>query len=78
MDLANFLPKTRRWDRQRVAGLRTFFGEDELETKALLVYRVNGHPTSDDTVVVDFVPYALLSASASILKPELPHTDGAE
>ncbi|MEX1055235.1 MAG: hypothetical protein WED81_04350 [Rhodothermales bacterium] len=74
MDLANFLPKTRVWDRPRIDGLRRFFGESELDRKTLLVFRVDGRITPDDSVVVEFVPYALLSPDSSILKKELPQS----
>lgn len=72
IDLSNFVSKTDRWDDARIAGLRKMFGEHELRDRDLLVMRVNGRIDQDDSVIVEFVPYARLSAERSMLNEELP------
>lgn len=72
IDLANFVSKTKSWDDERVAGLRKMFGEQELAERNLLVMRVNGRITSDDSVKVVFVPYALLTVDGNTLNEDLP------
>lgn len=72
IDLSNFVSKSRRWDEARVGGLRKMFGEHELEDRTLLVMRVNGLITPEDSVVVEFVPYVRMGAEGSILNDELP------
>lgn len=72
IDLSNFVSKTRRWDEARVRGLRKLFGEHQLEDRTLLVMRVNGRIEPDDSVIVEFVPYARLSADDTRLNEELP------
>ncbi len=72
IDLSNFVSKSRRWDDARVRGLRKMFGERELRDRTLLVMRVNGRITREDSVIVEFVPYARLSAEGAVLNEELP------
>ena len=71
IDLANFVSKSRVWNENRVAGLRRMFGEEELGRNSLLVMRVNGRITPDDSVQVSFVPYVYLGADSSRLNPEI-------
>lgn len=72
IDLSNFLSKSERWDENRVAGLRKMFAAHTLEDRRILVMRVNGRITADDSVTVEFVPYALLSSETSTMNPTLP------
>ncbi len=72
IDLANFLSKSSRWDDQRVAGLHNMFAAHTLEERKLLVMRVNGRITPEDSVTFEFVPYALLTSETSTLNPSLP------
>ncbi len=72
IDLANFISKTERWDERRVAGLRKMFKANTLGDRRLLVMRVNGRITPDDSVIVEFVPHAVLTADATTLNEALP------
>jgi len=70
IDLSNFVSKTKTWTPERIEGLRTMFYANELDEN-LLVMRVNGRITETDSVVVEFVPYALISRSGASLNPAL-------
>lgn len=72
IDLSNFLSKSNRWDERRVGGLRTMFAANSLDDRRLLVMRVNGRITPEDSVTVEFVPYAILSTESTSLHPALP------
>ena len=45
---------------------------ESLEDRRLLVLRVNGRITPDDSVIVEFVPHAVLTAEATTLNEALP------
>ena len=71
IDLSNFVSKTTTWDADRVAGLRAMFYADRLDDRALLVMRVNGRMDEQDSVRVEFVPYALVRRDTTLLRPQL-------
>ena len=72
IDLANFISKSKRWDEPRVAGLAKMFASHTLEDQRLLVMRVNGRITPDDSVIVEFIPHALLTSESTTLSEVLP------
>lgn len=72
IDLSNFLSKSTRWDDARIEGLRKMFAARALNDTRLLVMRVNGRITEEDSVIVEFVPYALLASDATTMNEELP------
>lgn len=72
IDLSNFISKSKRWDEARVAGLRKMFATHSLEDRRLLVLRVNGRITAEDSILVEFVPYALLTSKGTALHESLP------
>ena len=74
IDLANFVSKTSIWSEERIAGLRKLLGPAELSSRTLLVMRVNGRSSEDDSVMVEFVPYVLLSNEESVLNETLPRS----
>lgn len=71
IDLSNFVSKTETWNAARVAGLRRMF-YDQLDGRALLVMRANGHLTGEDSVAIEYVPYVVLRPDGSALNPRLP------
>jgi len=70
IDLANFVSKTERWDDRRVEALRMLFSA-RLNGRRLLVMRADGRIDEDDSVRVQFIPYALLSPSGVEMNPSL-------
>lgn len=73
IDLSNYVSKTEAWTSSRTQGLRTMFS-DETERHTFLVMRVNGTMTEQDSVVVEYVPYALVRDDHVALNPSLPRT----
>lgn len=71
IDLSNFVSKTEIWHAERVQGLRQMF-HDHVGQRDLLVVRVNGRITAQDSVVVEYVPYALLRDEDTELHSDLP------
>lgn len=71
IDLSNFVSKTKEWSPERVEGLRRMFYSDDFDEEQLLVMRVNGKITEADSVVVEFVPYALVNRTGAVLNPML-------
>ncbi|MGM0706620.1 MAG: hypothetical protein ACQETP_11950 [Bacteroidota bacterium] len=74
IDLSNYVSKTEAWTLSRTAGLRTMFGQ-ETDQHTFLVMRVNGQMTEQDSVVVEYVPYALVRDREVELNPSLPRSD---
>lgn len=73
IDLSNYVSKTEAWTPSRTEGLRTMFG-DETNVHTFLVMRVNGQMTEQDSVVVEYVPYALIRNDEVALNPSLPRS----
>ncbi|MDZ4701437.1 MAG: hypothetical protein SH809_17120 [Rhodothermales bacterium] len=59
-DVANFVAKSSTWNADRVAALRTIFGEATQE-RSLLVMRVQGRLVDQDEVEVHYTPFILLA-----------------
>lgn len=70
IDLANFVSKTEEWTPKRIQGLRSLFASHLME-RELLVMRVNGRMTEDDSVVVEYVPYVHMTPDSTALRPGL-------
>ena len=70
-DLSNFLSKTRHWDDERASSLYKMFAPHTSNGRRLLVMLVEGRITADDSVIVEFVPYALLDSASYRLNPTL-------
>lgn len=76
IDLSNYVSKTETWTPTRTNGLRTMFGA-ETEHHTFLVMRVNGVITERDSVVVEYIPYALVRDNGVDLNPSLPRAPTA-
>ena len=70
-DLSNFLSKTRRWDDERASRLYGMFAPHTADGRRLLVMQVTGRIDPDDSVVVEFIPHALIDSSSYSLNPTL-------
>lgn len=77
IDLANFVSKTRNWDEPRLAALRRMFYPDGEVTRPLLVFRVDGSITDDDSVVVAYRPYVLITPDSVVGSPALSSLDSS-
>lgn len=70
IDLSNFVSKTEEWNTERVNALHGLF-KGRIGDRTLLVMRVNGRITPSDSVVIEYVPYARLTAQQAQLNPRL-------
>jgi hypothetical protein len=69
--IANFVSKTKTWDRQRVNGLQKLFTSSRLGDRDLLVMKAEGYLTDDNDVSIRFIPYVWLRADSVQLNPAL-------
>jgi len=74
IDFANFVSKTRDWNEIRVQALRNMIGEQNLESRYLMIYKVTGKMTPDDEVVIQATPFILLTPDGNKMNPLLPQT----
>jgi hypothetical protein len=72
IDFANFVSKTRDWNDIRIQALRNMVGEQNLETRYLMVYKVSGEMTPENEVVIVATPFILLTPQGHIFNPLLP------
>ena len=70
-DLANFVSKTKVWDRARIDGLRTMLGTGDLRQRTLLVMKMQGRLDGDD-VTITATPFMLLTPDSVAFNPNLP------
>ena len=70
-DLSNFLSKTRKWDEERASSLYKMFAPHAADGRRILVMQVRGRIDAGDSVVVEFVPYALVDSASYRLNPTL-------
>jgi hypothetical protein len=72
IDYSNFMSKTKNWDRKRVQALRDMFKEENLQGNKWLAMKVSGHLAGKDSVVVEALPFWLLTVDSSYKNPNLP------
>lgn len=70
-DVANYVSKSKVWDRERVQGFRAIFGRALGRSHHLLVLRVQGTLTPSDSVTVTATPFLLLTPDSTYLNPTL-------
>lgn len=71
IDFANFVGKTREWDRDRTEALRELLDARELRDTYWAVHRVRGYLAEGDSVVVESTPLMILSADTTIRNPKI-------
>jgi hypothetical protein len=72
IDYSNFMSKTKEWDAKRVQALRDMFKEENLQGSKWLAMKVSGQLEGADSVVVEALPFWLLTADSSYKNPNLP------
>lgn len=72
IDYSNFMSKTKEWDAKRVQALRNMFKEENLKGNKWLTMKVSGHLEGKDSVVIEALPFWLLSEDSSFRNPNLP------
>lgn len=71
IDYSNFVSKTKEWTPNRLKALRFMIGEDNLQNRNLIIFKVNGHLTKTDSVHIDYTPYFLFTADTTLINPTL-------
>lgn len=71
IDYSNFVSKTKDWNPTRVAALRTMLGEDYLQNRDWMIYKVNGKLVGDDSVSVLATPWLLFKSDTTLFNPNL-------
>lgn len=72
IDFSNFVSKTRDWNELRVQALRDMIGEENMVDRKLMIYKVRGHMTDDNEVVITATPFILLAPDKNSFNPYLP------
>lgn len=72
IDYANFVSKTRNWTPQRIQALRDMLGNEAIEGKSIMIYKVRGGMTPEKTVAVKATPFILLAPDTTYFNPALP------
>ncbi|MTI88609.1 MAG: hypothetical protein FH748_11630 [Balneolaceae bacterium] len=71
IDFANYISKTKNWDKGKLNGLRTTFQIDKYPGEMWLATRVRGYLTEEDSVVIEAIPMFLFTADTTIKNPLL-------
>lgn len=74
IDFSNFVVKTKNWNKKRLEALRFMLGEQELENKNLLVYKVNGKLSDQDQVKITYTPFLYFTKDSTYYNPQLDST----
>lgn len=69
-DVANYLQKAGQWDEQKIQGIRTLFGS-EVNRRNIMLYRVQGKLTHNDSVSVLAQPFLYMTSDTTILNPDI-------
>ncbi|MFU8860886.1 MAG: hypothetical protein ACNA8K_10705 [Cyclonatronaceae bacterium] len=72
IDYSNFVSKTRDWNPVRVQALRNMLGENILENRRLMIYKVRGELINSDSVAIEATPMLLLEPDTTLFNPNLP------
>ena len=69
IDIANYISKTKVWDKEKLDGLRTTFKIDQYPGQIWMATRVIGHLNEDNSLVIEAIPMFLYSADTTIKNP---------
>jgi hypothetical protein len=72
IDFSNFISKTDHWNHNRKHALITMFGTANLGQSRWMVHKVQGHLTAQDSVIVQAVPFLLVTRDTVLTNPHLP------
>ncbi|SMO42798.1 hypothetical protein [Fodinibius sediminis] len=71
IDFANYISKTRNWDRPKINGLRSTFQIDEYPGEQWMPTRVVGAINDEGSVVIRAIPMFLFTADTTYKNPNL-------
>ena len=71
IDFANYISKTKKWNSQRINGLRSTFQIDQYPDQMWMVTRVIGTFDQQNEVVIKAIPMFLFTADTTLKNPLL-------
>jgi hypothetical protein len=71
IDYSNFVSKTQNWTTSRLEALRYMIGEEHIQDRNFVIFKVNGRLSESDSVVIEYTPQFLFAADTTILNPYL-------
>lgn len=74
IDFSNFVSKTENWTETRKQALNNMFGNDAPEERRWMVVKVEGKLVGEDSVVVQIVPFFLITEDTVAANPTLPES----
>lgn len=74
IDFSNFVSKTENWTASRQQALKNMFGEDVLGQQRWMAAKVQGELVAEDSVVINIVPYFLITEDSISVNPNLPES----
>ncbi len=73
IDFSDFVSKTDVWNETRKNALLQKFPPDSLQQNQWMITKVQGRLTHKDSVIVDAVPFLMVSGDSVITNPTLPN-----
>lgn len=71
IDFANYISKTKHWDKDRIEGLKQPLKFEEHPDEMWMATRVTGYLTENDSVVVKAIPMFLFTKDTTFKNPNL-------
>ena len=68
-DVANYVSKVTSWDAERLRGFRAMFADYDLSRRSLLVMKVRGELSGNDSVAIVATPLLLFASDSTHLNP---------
>jgi len=75
IDYSNFVSKTKSWNEERIAALRTMLGEDYFVSSDWMIYKVKGKLIGNDSVSVAYIPYLMFSHDSTSFNPNFERSE---
>ncbi|MEX0647980.1 MAG: hypothetical protein WEA56_02055 [Balneolaceae bacterium] len=75
IDFSNFVSKTQNWTEPRKEALKTMFGRENIRGRRWMTARVHGKIVGRDSVVVEIVPFLMLTADSVYTNPHKDISD---
>lgn len=72
IDFSNYISKTDNWNHQRKHALIRMFDPSNIGESQWMIFKVHGHLTEQDSVIVDVVPFLKLTKDTVLTNPLLP------
>ncbi|CAN5274935.1 hypothetical protein BH23BAC3_BH23BAC3_16620 [soil metagenome] len=75
IDFSNFVSKTEHWSDIRRNALITMFGSQAIGSQRWMVSKVSGEMVGSNSVVVEVIPFILITSDSTYLNPNIPESE---